>query len=178
MKKSFVVAFLAMSLAGIGILLASVKTDYDHHADFSRYRTYSWIKVHAVDTLWADRIMAAVDGQLTAKGWQKVPSGGDAQVSAFGSTHEQPTLETYYTGLGGGWGWRRGWGGGMGMSTTEVENTPVGTLVVDVFDGGTKKLIFRANASEALSGKPEKNEKKMEKEVEDMFKHFPPPPKG
>lgn len=35
-------------------------------------------------------------------------------------------------GMGGGWGWRRGWGGGMGDSTTTVENTPVGTLVVDV----------------------------------------------
>ena len=178
MKSRFVKAFLGVSLAGIGILLAMVKTDYDHHVDFSRYRTYSWIKVQAGDTLWADRIQADVDAQLSAKGWQKVPSGGDAQVSAFGSTREQPTLDTFYTGLGGGWGWRRGWGGGMGMSTTEVESTPVGTLVVDVFDGATKKLIFRANASEAITGKPDKNEKKMAKEVEDMFKHFPPQPKG
>jgi hypothetical protein len=86
-------------------------------------------------------------------------------------------LETFYGGIGGGWGWRRGWGG-MGMATTEVERTPIGTLVVDIFDGGTKKLIFRANASDALSGKVEKNEKKMEKAVEHMFKHFPPPAKG
>jgi hypothetical protein len=32
-------------------------------------------------------------------------------------------------------------------------------------------------ASEALSNKPEKDEKKMEKAVEAMFKHFPPPPR-
>jgi hypothetical protein len=177
MKSSFVKTFFAMSLVGVGILLASVKTDYDHHADFSRYKTYKWIKVHATDTLWADRIMADVDGQLTAKGWHRVPSDGGAQVSAFGATHEHHTLETFYGGIGGGWGWRRGWGG-MGTTTTEVENTTVGTLVVDIFDGSTKKLIFRANASDALSGKPEKNAKKMEKVVQGMFKHFPPPPKG
>ena len=33
-------------------------------------------------------------------------------------------------------------------------------------------------ASEALSGKPEKNEKKLADAVEDMFKHFPPQSKG
>jgi hypothetical protein len=50
----------------------------------------------------------------------------------------------------------------------------VGTLVVDIFDSQTKKLIWRGNASETLSGDPEKNEKKLDHEVSDMFKYFPP----
>jgi len=29
-----------------------------------------------------------------------------------------------------------------------------------------------------LSGKPEEDEKKMDKAVAEMFKNFPPPPKG
>jgi len=33
-------------------------------------------------------------------------------------------------------------------------------------------------ASGALSDKPEKNEKKLEKAVAEMFKHFPPKSKG
>jgi Protein of unknown function (DUF3300) len=33
-----------------------VTTDYDHSANFSQYKTYSWIKVQAGDSLWADRI--------------------------------------------------------------------------------------------------------------------------
>lgn len=64
------------------------------------------------------------------------------------------------------------------MATTTVENTPVGTLLVDVFDGHSKKLVWRGVASEALSSKPEKNEKKLEKDVEEMFKKFPPQPRG
>lgn len=156
-------------LAGVCLLLAGVKTDFDHGADFSHYKTYSWISSRGSNDLWSERIMQDVDQQLAAKGWSKVESGGDATVSAFGRVHNEQTLETFYTGLGGGWRWR-----GFGDATTTVENTPVGTLTVDVFDGGSKKLIWRGTATDTLSEHPDKNEKKLEHSVEDMFKHFPP----
>jgi hypothetical protein len=162
---------LGLGLVSVCLLLAKVTTDYSHSADFGQYHTYSWTKVQAGDQLWQDRIMQDVDSQLQEKGWQKVPSGGDAAVAAFGSTKEQPTLTTFYDGMGGGWFWR---GFGEGMATTTVENTPIGTLVVDIFDANTKHLIWRGMASETLSGKPEKNEKKLGDAVQDMFKHFPP----
>jgi hypothetical protein len=166
---------LAVAAAGL-LLAANVKTDYDHSADFGRYHTYSWLSAKATDSLWQDRIVKDVDGQLTAKGWQKVDTGGDAAVAAIGHTSERQTLETFYDGFPG-WGWRR-FGGGMGETTTQVERTPIGTLTVDIFDGQSKKLIWRSHAMDALSGKPEKNEKKLEKDVEDMFKKFPPNEKG
>jgi hypothetical protein len=154
----------------IGAVFAAVKTDFDHSADFGRYRTYSWIKVDAGNDLWVQRIQQDVDAQLSAKGLTKVASGGDLGVSAFGSRQNQQSLETYYTGFGGGWRWR-GFGGD---ATTEVINTPIGTLMVDLFDNNTKHLVWRGSGSESLSGSPEKNDKKLEHEVEDMFKHFPP----
>jgi hypothetical protein len=154
---------------------ASVSTDFDHHADFGRFHTYSWLGVRAGNSIWQDRISSAVDQQLAAKGWTKVASGGDASVSAFGRVNERDNLETFYDGFPG-WGWR-GWGG-MGTVTTEVVPQQVGTLTVDIFDGNSKQLVWRGTASETLSSKPDKNDKKMEKSVEDMFKKFPPPPKG
>jgi hypothetical protein len=57
-------------------------------------------------------------------------------------------------------------------------DTPEGTLVVDIFDHQTKKLVWRSVATNSLSGDPDKNAKKLEKTVEDMFKHFPPKAKG
>jgi hypothetical protein len=162
-------------VTGAALLLAAdVKTDYSHSADFGRYHTYSWIKVDAGNPLWVDRIQRDIDGELSAKGWMRVDSGGDAAVSAFGSTHNQQTLQTFYDGFGGGWFWR-GFGN---TATTTVENTPVGTLVVDIFDAQTKKLIWRGSGNNTLSDKPEKNEKKLESTVQDMFKHFPPASKG
>jgi uncharacterized protein DUF4136 len=160
------------------LLYAAVRTDYDHKADFSRYRTYSWIGVRAGNSLWQDRITSAVDRALAARGWSKVESGGDAAVSAFGRTTERDTLQTFYDGFPG-WGWRASWWGmGMGTSTTEVVPERVGNLTVDVFDGSTKHLIFRGESSETLSEKPDKNDRKLEHAVDEMFKKFPPRERG
>jgi hypothetical protein len=175
MKKQVAPLLIVFIVGIIALWAADAKTDYDKSTDFGQYRTYSWIKAQAGDSLWADRIQRAVDGQLSAKGWNKVASSGDAGIAAFGSTHNQQTLQTFYDGFGGGWFWR---GFGDGIATTTVENTPIGTLVVDIFDGRSKKLIWRGMGSDALSGKPEKNEKKLENTVEDMFKHFPPKARG
>lgn len=162
---------LAVGVAGL-LLAADVKTDYDHSVDFSHYKTYSWMSAKATDSLWQDRIVRDVDGQLTAKGWQKVDTGGDASVAAIGHTSNQQTLETFYNGFPG-WGWRR-FGGGMGETTTTVENTPIGTLTVDIFDTQSKKLIWRARATDALSGKPEKNERSSRKQLRICSRNSPP----
>jgi uncharacterized protein DUF4136 len=161
-----------------GIVYAAVQTDYDHHADFSRYHTYSWIGIQSGNPLWKERIMNAVDSALAAKGLTRVESDGDMAVSAFGRTQERDTLETFYTGFPG-WGWRaRWWGGGMGTATTDVIPEKVGNLTVDLFDGHTKQLAWRGVASDTLADKPDKNEKKLDQSVEEMFKHFPPKGKG
>jgi hypothetical protein len=149
-----------------------VKTDYDHNANFSQYKTYSWQKVSTRDPLMVDRIKSAVNSALSAKGWTEVPSGGTAALVAMETTKNQQTLNTFYNGFGGGWRWRGL--GGFGDSTTTVDNYKVGTLVVDVFDAHTKDLIWRGSASDTLSNNSEKNIKDLDKGVNKMFKKFPP----
>ena len=153
-------------------LAQQVKTDYDREANFNQYKTYSWEKVQTQDSLWVDRIKEAVNTDLAAKGWTPVQSGGDISVVAIGTTQNQQTLDTFYDGFGGGWRWR-GFGG-FGDSTTTVETYKVGTLVVDLFDPKTKKLIWRGSASDALSNKSDKNIRNLDKGVQKMFDHFPP----
>ena len=172
MKRNLLL--LAALTAGAILLMADVKTDYSHSTNFAQFHSYSWIKVDAGNSLWADRIQRDVNAALQAKGWTEVPSGGEAAVAAMGATHNQQTLNTFYDGIGGGWFW-----GGFGdEATTTVENTPVGTLVVDIFNASTKKLIWRSTAANTLSGNPEKNTKKLENTVNDMFRHFPPEGQG
>jgi hypothetical protein len=103
-------------------------------------------------------------------------SGGNVSIMAMEMSKSHQTLNTYYDGFGGGWGWRR-WGGlgeGFGDSTTTESTYKVGTLVVDLFDSNTKKLIWRGSASDALSDKSDKNIKNLDKGLEKMFDHFPP----
>jgi hypothetical protein len=147
-----------------------VKTDYDRNADFTRYKTYSWEKVQTQDQLWVDRIEGAVNAALAAKGWTQVPSGGNVAIVAIEMTKNQQTLDTFYNGFGGGWRW----GGGFGDATTTVDTYKVGTLVVDLFDANTKKLIWRGSSSDTLSDKSDKNIKNLDKGVQKMFDHFPP----
>jgi hypothetical protein len=171
-----------LSFTGIAVLFATasfaqqVKTDYDRTANFSQYKTYSWENVHTQEPLWVDRIKAAVNSALAAKGWMQVESGGNVSIMAMEMSKSHQTLNTYYDGFGGGWGWRR-WGGlgeGFGDSTTTESTYKVGTLVVDLFDSNTKKLIWRGSASDALSDKSDKNIKNLDKGLEKMFDHFPP----
>ena len=164
--------------ASVGIVLLSasasfaqqVKTDYDRSADFSQYKTYSWEKVQTQDPLLVDRIKQAVNAALAEKSLTPVESGGQVAIVAIEMTKNQRTLNTFYDGFGGGWRW----GGGFGNATTTVDNYKVGTLVVDLFDANTKKVIWRGSASDTLSDKSDKNIKNLDKGVQKMFDHFPP----
>lgn len=151
-----------------------VKTDYDRNADFGKYKTYSWEQVKTQDPLNVDRIKNVVNTTLAAKGWTRVDSGGDVCVMAMEATQDQQTLNTFYDGFGGGWGWRRFGGGGLGEATTTTETYKVGTLVVDLFDARTKQLIWRGSSSDTLSNNSDKNIENLDKGVEKMFKKFPP----
>lgn len=151
---------------------ASINTDYDHNVRFANFKTYSWGKVQTANSLWDERVKSAIDGQLAAKGWTQVPSGGDVVVNAFGKTHPEHTINTFYDGFGGGWRWRGV--GGFGESTTTVDTYKVGTIVIDMFDPNTKNLIWRSVATDTLSNNPEKDTKKLDGDVHKMFQHFPP----
>jgi hypothetical protein len=164
----FVLVGLMLLFAGRSSA-AAVKTDYDRNANFAQYKTYSWEQVQTRDPLMVDRIKSAVNGSLAAKGLTEVPTGGDLSIVAIEVTHNQQTLDTFYNNFGGG---RRF--GGFGDATTTTETYRVGTLVVDLSDTATKKLVWRGSASDTLSDKSEKNIDNLDKGVVKMFKKFPP----
>ena len=171
---------IALVLIGMAFCFAGkasaqqVKTDYDRSANFPQYKTYSWEQVKTTNPLDADRIKDAVSAALAAKGWTQVNSGGDVSIVALEITRNQQTLNTFYDGFGGAWGWRRFGGGGFAEATTTTETYKVGTVVVDLFDAKTKQLIWRGSASDTLSNNSDKNIKNLDKGVDKMFKHFPP----
>ena len=166
----FFVAMLGSAFA------QQVKTDFDHQANFTQYKTYSWQEIKPANSLWDSRIKSAVDAQLAARGWSQVESGGDVSIVAIKATQTQRSLQTFYDGMGGGWGWRRFGGGGFGEATTTEQDYKDGTLVVDMYDAKTKQLIWRGSAEDTLSNKAAKNEKNLDKGVAKMFKKFPPEP--
>ncbi len=171
LRRILATAALVAAFISLPASAQKVETDYDHSVNFERYHTYSWGLVQASDPLFEGRIREAVDRALQAKGWQKVPADGDVLLTAVAARKTQPEYTTFYDGLGGGWRWR-GWG--PTMATTTVDKIPVGTLVVDIYDCSSKNLIWRGEAQDQLSDKPEKDTKKLDKAVAKMFAKFPP----
>jgi hypothetical protein len=144
-----------------------VTADYDHSVNFYKYKTFMWIgEPDSNVAFMKDRIMAAVNAQLTVRGLRLVSDGADLAIGANLATEEKHTWETYYS--GSGWGWGDGW------ATTTEKTYLVGTLTVDLFDAQTKKLVWQGVATDTLSRKPEKRWKDTDKEVEKMFRYFPP----
>ncbi len=172
-QKTIMLSVAMVILSTIAATAQQVKTDYDRGANFTQYKTYSWANVKASDPLWVDRIKSSVESALAAKGLTQVESGGDMSITAMEITRNEQTLNTFYDNGFGGWRW-----GGFGNATTTTETYKVGTLVVDLFDTQSKKLVWRGSSSDTLSNKSDKNIKNLNKGVDKMFKHFPPETKG
>ena len=188
--KRYMQAVVMVAALLIGSSMAAfagdVRTDYDHTVNFSQYSTYSWGKVQTSNPFFVARIQQAVDKQLQAKGWTLLPTGGSVTVFATDNIHDQQQVQTMYDnmgrGWGGGWGWRGwGWGGGWGgpgfgtgIATTTTTDHNIGNLVIDLFEGSSKKLLWRGLATENLSSNDAKNTKMVDSDINNMFKNFPP----
>ena len=125
--------------------------DYDPQADFSRYRSWSWLPPGPatgdprIDSdLVASRVRQAIEATLAAKGYSRASTGeGDFGVgwhAAIEGRLDVQTIDHFY-GYGRGWGPR----GGM-TSETLVRQYELGTLIVDLVDTRSRRLVWRGSA--------------------------------
>ena len=174
MKKQTLAVAAALTLIGSVAFAQDVKVDFDKDANFTAIKTFAL----KIGTSWDNplsekRVTAEIEKALTEKGWTTASEAtADAIVVLHGATDVKKDLNTFYSGGYGGYGWRGM--GGMGSSSTTVTEYTVGTLVVDIFDAKSKELLFRGTASDEISDKMEKNQKKLAKASDKMFKDFPP----
>jgi Domain of unknown function (DUF4136) len=171
-------------LTGLGAALLvgacsgiSTSTDYDPSANFSQYATYSWLQNEktGVDAITNTRIMSSVDKGLAARGLKKVDGKADLTVGYQVTTAQKKSYNTVNAGWGGGYGWG-GWGMGMGTSTTYENTWEEGSLILGLFDAGTKNLVWTGTATAALdaSRSPEERQQLVDDAVTKMLKDFPP----
>jgi len=114
------------------------------------------------------RIIEAVDKQMTAKGLQKVEGGkSDLLVVYEAGAKERVSVQGYDY----GYGYRRFGGGMVHYDTYSYTDA---TLTVSLVDAPKKALVWRGTASDTLSDSPEKNQKKLSKATEKLFKKYPP----
>jgi hypothetical protein len=178
MKMRFVSA--ACALLVLPALAAAQKTSYDYSktANFAAFKTYALKDGTKVgQQLIDDRIVAAIDAELAAKGFTKSATP-DVFVVYHIAFDKEKDISTYSSGYGGygayGWGWGGGWAGGT--TTTQVRDILVGTLVIDMADAKQSQLAWRGVGVKEVNtqANPEKRDKSINDAVKKIFKNYPP----
>ena len=189
------VSVLVMAVLSLGLAACAsgFKATYDSDPahDFSAYQTYAWISGNPMivgetnripNPLLEPKIMSAIEGGLTTKGYTKVddPEAADFVLSFTVGSREEIKVNSYpssYAGYGyrGAWGW----GGpyyGVGMATeTQVRQYQKGMLALDVFDVKERRPVFHAVAEKSIT---DSDRKKMDETVQAavnaVLQAFPP----
>jgi hypothetical protein len=184
MQKRFVIAATAVLLVPVLALAQKVSYDYEKSANFATFKTYAHKDGTKVgQQLIDDRIIAAIDTELAAKGLTKSESNPDVFVVYHVAFDKQKDISTYSSGYGGGYGpYGWGWGGGGwagGTTTTQVRDILIGTLVIDLADAKKGQLAWRGMGVKEVNtqAKPEKRDKSINNAVKKIFKNYPPKPK-
>jgi len=175
--KSLCVAALVLLLPA---LAAAQKTsfDFDKTADFSKYKTYALKDGTKVgQPLIDNRITAAIQEQLAAKGLTKNDASPDIVVVYHVAFDKQQDITAYSSGYGG-YGYR--WGGGWGTTDVRVNEILVGTLVIDVADASKKEVVWRGMGVKEVDtqAKAEKRDKNITSAVTKILQNFPPKKKA
>lgn len=185
-----VVAFVSLGLVACASGF-NATYDSDPAHDFSGYQTYAWISETPMivgqtnripNPLLEPKIMSAIEGNLTAKGYSKIddPEAADFVLSFTVGSREEIKVNSYpstYAGYGyrGAWGW----GGpyyGMGMTTeTQVRQYQKGMLALDVFDVEERRPVFHAVAEKSITDSDRKKlDETVQAAVDAVLAAFPP----
>lgn len=188
-QRVFVPALaLALALMSVPARAQSVDVDYDRTVNFRAYKTYALGTVKVADDtnpLMVQRIVSALEGQMSIIGFRKVENNPDVRIAIQYSTREELSYTTwgdygpywggpYYWGrpyYWGGFGYPYGWGGGF--SGYDVQKILVGTLILDMIDARTEKAVLRGTAEDTVSSKARKNERKAYEAVAEIFEESP-----
>jgi hypothetical protein len=188
--KSIATKFSAL-LAACALVACStvtVTTDYDRSASFGKYKTYSLAPATQGQTLSPTSeatLRDALHTELAARGITESTTGkGDLAIVRHVFTADKVSVQQYTdwgygrgVGYSGAWPYAYGTYGtwsGAPRTYTDVSNYTEGTLILDVVDTRTRKLVFRGTGTAVVSGS-ESNAGKIRDAVKKMVAALPSP---
>lgn len=172
-----VLTVLILSACGSGI---KISTDYDKNVSFDKYKTYSFYqftdKGPGLSELNRDRIISSIKKELEAKGFTENNATPDFLVNAttLAKDKKQVTGTTNYYGYGGYYR-PYSWGPGFGGTTTyNVYEYRDGSLIIDLVDASTKKLVWQGTGNKEIDMPLKNAEKVIPEAVTKILASFPP----
>lgn len=154
-----------------------VSYDYDKQVDFSKYKSYAFTQEAldlAMDQLNRDRILKAIETELTAKGFTKSESP-DAWVHVAVKTAQRTEAVANTSGGYGMYG-RYGYGGGFTTTTVDYNEYTDGTLFVSLVDKSTEKIVWTGRGTKTIDehSSAEKRDQNITYAVKQIFLNYPP----
>jgi Domain of unknown function (DUF4136) len=167
---------LLSTIAGCSTI--NVSSDYDPKANFSAYRTYSWLAraqepntdPRLQSSLLHSRIRDAVEAQMASKGFRQEPTAKtDLQVAyhvALKGKLDVTTVPSYPYGPSM-------WGA---TTTTSVRQYDEGSLILDFIDASTHQLVWRGSAQAEVKPDttPQEQQKRINEAVQKILERYPP----
>ena len=166
-KVSLSLTFVFLSLATVRGA-ETVRVSWNHETDFGQLKTYGWMGTQQPlpDEANHIRITEAIEKGLEQKGFQKGAfEEADVLLLYRAGVEEKVGAQSYQT-----------------VSTYDPTSVKTmmdfhrqksGTLTLEMFDGKTRQIIWRAEGSEVLP-RPDKMEKAIAKAVHSLLRHYPP----
>ena len=179
MKKviSLSAAFLtaAILLTACGPTL-TVTNDYDHTADFSQFHTFRIVKLEqqyqALSQFNQTRVINAVRAQMLAKGFTE-SENADMLVNITSVMKNEKEIIANSYGYGGGYR-PYAWGGGNMSTTVNVQNYVAGSLIIEVANASTTKLIWEGIGNQDIDSPSSNPEQAINTVVQKIMASFPP----
>ena len=148
MMNSLLATVLLLASAQFLKTTQDVSVNFDHTAQFAKYKTYKWVPVAApqhLDDLTADQLIGTLTVALDKKGLKRSEDKPDLYIAYQVANGNEKKLSQFDVGASYGSG--TGAAGNGGASTTVVHS---GLLVVDMYDAASKKLIWRGVVSNVI----------------------------
>lgn len=156
-----------------------VATDYDSAIDFSNYRTFDLdhqTTVGLVNSLNSDRILRSIQHEMEKKGFLKSTIRPDLIVHAVTVVKNKRSFSVNSSAAGYArfYGPRGFWGApANGHATVRPEDYKEGTLVIDVIDRKTNKLVWTGIASAEIHKQPKNPDKAVASAIAKVLTAFP-----
>ena len=167
----------------VGLVLCSVvqaqKTSaaFDEKVDFSNYKTFAFDQKGARNPYVNALIVEAIERELTSRGLTKMDADSDLKVVYLAAT--VPNLQVqnvpFYHVV------NPAYSGMVGSATMNMWDVTTGTLVIDLWDRKSDRVVFRGTITDVLQRAPSADlkadakivTKPINKGVAKVFKKYP-----
>lgn len=169
--------YLFLLMASVLVFVTScspfqVRTDYAETANFTAYKTYQFrvddLKLNDLDK---DRVLNEVAKNLQMKGL--AASQTPDLIVNLNASHKKVEDVRFDSGFGM-FGWGRPFGWGIGMNRAWTDNYNQGSLVVDIIDAKTNKLVWQGIGNGINVDSPKSKQKQIPAIVAEIMANYPP----